>query len=234
MGGEFIAGTIPERFVEVDAARLLLLLVAFAEPSGDAAPLHGARVSGHFTPEYRLQKLDFLLRNPAYFAYELVTLHRQGADSARNPTEIKTLVRKLFRDREPELRTLPFRKFWRGAYERLDDVEAWWWSRRLVYCELENRGDAPPQKHYYHTEQASLEAQRLIRDVEQVGWYWGRIQLLKQYFGSMTATELKGMQYQHAEYRQAQIMEYIPDLSLDEIGTHFQTVFHEPLEVRIG
>ena len=59
-------------------ARLLLLLHTFAQ---EIPPqLRQQRwfpsqpVAYHFTPEYHLQKLDFLLRYPAYLAYELIEL----------------------------------------------------------------------------------------------------------------------------------------------------------------
>jgi hypothetical protein len=52
---QWVAGSVPERFLEVDAARLLVLLAIFADPVGDAArqppyfPVHD--IEWHFTPE---------------------------------------------------------------------------------------------------------------------------------------------------------------------------------------
>jgi hypothetical protein len=37
--------------------------------------------------------------------------------------------------------------------------------------------------------------------------------------------------YRHERYRQAQIRELIPDLTVEEIKQNFQDVFGEPLEV---
>jgi hypothetical protein len=119
----FVSATIPERFIEVDAARLLLILDCFAVPMGEGVrqlpclPRH--EVARHFTPEYYLQKLDFLVRYPSYLAYELTELHRLGIESARDRSAVMSLISRVLREREPELLTLPFRKFWRGAYERL-------------------------------------------------------------------------------------------------------------------
>lgn len=232
----FVGDTIPERFVEVDAARLLLILDCFAKPLGDAAqlacfPRH--EVARHFTPEYLLQKLDFLVRYPGYLAYELTELHRLGVAAARDRDALVEVVRSTLRDREPELMTLPFRRFWRGAYERLDDVEAWWYSRQLVYTGLEPRGGARPQKHYFLTPLAGSEARRLVEAVEYARWYAERASLIHRFFGDLTPGQVKDLQYSHAPYRQAQLNEIIPDLEREEIRDNFADVFGEPLGVNL-
>jgi hypothetical protein len=234
----FIAGWLPERFVEVDAARLLLMLTCFSTPVTDDTrrlrcfPHHD--VVRHFTPEYYLQKLDFLLRYPGYLAYELTELHRLGIDAAQDRSEIAELVRSVLREREPELLTVPFRKFWRGAYERLDDVEAWWYARQLVYTGIEPTGGGRPQKHYFLTALAETEAERLVTAVEHARWYAERIALIHRFFGALSAARIKELQYSHHAYRDAQLNEAIPDLPPYEIGENFARVFGEPLEVNVG
>jgi hypothetical protein len=218
----------------VDAARLLLVLVRFSTDADAASlrlrcfPLRPFR--RHFTPEYYLQKLDFLLRYPTYFAYELIDLHRLGVPSAASAAAVKQTVRTIIADREPQLRTQPFKKFWRGAYERIDDVEAWWYARRLVYTRLERRGQSPPQKHYFVTAEAISTAERLVRDVAHARWYAERVGIIHRYFGTLSAAEVKSLQYSHPEYRQAQIDETIPDLPLEHVYANFSAVFGEELE----
>jgi hypothetical protein len=236
MGAQrFIEGTIPERFVEVDAARLLLILDRFAAPVDERTrqlpgfPDH--EVARHFTPEYYLQKLDFLVRYPGYLAYELTELHRLGIEAACNRDDVMHLIRTVLREREPDLMTLPFRKFWRGAYERLDDVEAWWYARRLVYTSFEPKGGARPQKHYFLTALAATEARRLIGSVHHARWYARRIDLIYRFFRDISAPRIKELQYSHDAYRQAQLNEVIPDLQPDEIASNFARVFGESLGV---
>lgn len=224
-----------ERPVEVDAARLLLVLYRFAlEPTEQTRqlgcwPEHP--VSRVFAPEYYLQKLDFLVRYPAYLAYELIELHRLGIPSAVDAEEVKRDVRLMLREREPELRTHPFRRFWRGAYESLDRVEAWWYARGLVYTHPERRGEegspARPRKYFFVSPAGEDVAERLIQEVDHAQWYDRRIRLVHRYFGALDPAEVKALQYSHPPYREAQLNEFIPDLSLEEVEGHFLGVFHE-------
>src|SRR6266508_154646 len=165
----FLLDAVPQRFVEVDPARLLLILVRFARPPDATVealkcwPIH--EIVSYFTPEYYLQKLDFLLRYPGYFVYELTELYRLGRVDVADRDEITSLIRSILLNNEPELLTTQFRKFWRGAYERLDDVEAWWYGRRLIYTGLEPRKGARPQKYYFVSAFAFSEADRLVTAV---------------------------------------------------------------------
>jgi hypothetical protein len=140
-------------------------------------------------------------------------------------------VRSVLTDNEPELLTIPFRRFWRGAYERIDEVEAWWYARALIYTGLEPRGEARPQKHYFLTERGVSEADRLVAVVPHALWYDRRIRLIHRFFGSLSASDVKDLQYSHFPYRQAQLNEVIPDLPVDEIRAAFARVFGEPLGI---
>lgn len=234
--GPFIRGAIPERFVEVDAARLLIILARFSIDRdalpGDPPCVPSRPFARHFTPEYYLQKLDFLLRYPTYFAYELIELHRLGIPSAADGEAIRRAVRSIIAEQEPKLRTQPFRKFWRGAYERIDDVEAWWHARGLVYVGFQPRGLNPPQKHYFVTEDGIRSSERLVREVIHARWYANRVHLIHRYFGALSAAQVKSLQYTHRAYRQAQIDETIPDLPIEDVYASFAAVFGEELQPR--
>jgi len=228
-----------ERSVEVDAARLLLILHHFArEPDQATRALRcwpDRPVSRHFTPEYYLQKLDFLVRYPSYLAYELIELHALRVASAADGAAVQAVVRQLVGDREPDYRTMPFRKFWRGAYESIDRVEAWWYTRTLVYTGLEQRGGVAtpgrPQKHYFLTPLGEAEAERLVAQVEHARWYDERIRLLHRFYGELTPTAVKALQYSHASYRAAQLNEHIPDLAPEDVQANFRRVFGATLEL---
>lgn len=228
---------IDESIPEVDAARLLLILNHFAglitEADRHQSWFPRREVERHFTPEYYLHKLDFLVRYPGYFAYELIELYQRETFNTQQRHDLITLVRRVLHEREPELLTQPYRRFWRGAYERLDEVEAWWYARGLVYTRGEARGDAPPQKHYFLTRKAQEVATQLVEHVEHARWYAERIALIHRYFGSYSAAQIKAFQYSHEAYRNAQLNETIPDLDLTLIDRHFEQVFGEPLGVSL-
>jgi hypothetical protein len=116
---QFVHGILPQGWVEVDAARLLLILARFGrrpdENTRRLPCLPADPFELHFASEYYLQKLDFLLRYPAYFAYEMTELHFAGDSAAADAEEVKATIRRIMADQEPELQTIPFRKFWRGA-----------------------------------------------------------------------------------------------------------------------
>jgi hypothetical protein len=223
------------RHTEVDAARLLLILNQFAVTIDvfcsqlQCYPTHPA--VRYFTPEYKLQKLDFLLRYPTYFAYELIELYRQKVSTASDGDAIKQLVRMILSDQEPDRRTDLYRKFLRGAYERIDQVEHWWYSRQLVYTRTEPRGNARPIKYYFLTDKVETVVNHLVNNVPHAAWYEKRIQLIYHYFGEFSAEQLKNLQYTHAPYRNAQLSELIPDLSLTELVHHFEQTFEESIGV---
>lgn len=235
---QFIHGVKPEGFVEVDAARLLLILDRFARPASDKTFPRSSAPSeafvAHFASEYYLQKLDFLLRYPAYFIHELTELYQSGDPAAADRALIVRTIRRIDADNEPELQTIPFRKFWRGAYERLDDVESWWWSRGLVYVKFERRGVAAPWKHYFLTQAAKDVAARLVSNVPHAVWYARRVGEIHRYLGHLSASDIKARQYRHARYRDANLNQFIPDLSAEEIAENFAEVFGEQLGATRG
>lgn len=229
------------RYVEVDAARLLLILNTFSIAIDNKAKqlksYPSRSVIRYFTPEYKLQKLDFLIRYPTYLAYELVELHRLRIEPISPRMEIMKIVRSILAEKEPDLRTAIYRKYLRGAYEQLDQVESWWYSRELVYSAFERRGgsDSPsrPQKYYFLTKKGEAVAKDLVENIEHAQWYNERIALAHKYFGHLSAGFIKKLQYSHEPYRKAQINEEIPDLPLEELTSSFEDVFEEPLGVEI-
>jgi hypothetical protein len=236
------AGNTPvsERPVTVDAARLLLIVYHFAlAPDSSVRQLRcwpRRAVSRYFTPEYYLQKLDFLVRYPRYLAYELTELHANRVASAMDAEAVKADIRQLLANEEPELRTTPFRRFWRGAYESIDRVEAWWFARALILTASERRGgtmptSARPQKYFFLTPLGETTAERLVQEVEHAHWYDARILLIHRYFGNLSAAQVKALQYSHQPYRQAQLNELIPDLTESDIAANFGRVFSETLEL---
>ena len=235
---QFVRGVRPQGFVEVDAARLLLVLDRFARTPDDEA--RGLRCAArfaydrHFASEYYLQKLDFLLRYPRYFAFELIELHAAGDGPASSREEAMAAIRGVLEAGAAEVDTEPFLRFWHGAYERLDDVEAWWYARALVFIGREVRGNGPRWKHYFLTAKGIEVAAALRAGVEQAAAYAARIGQIHHFMGHLRATQIRDRQYRHQAYREAHLNQSIPDLSGRDVEEHFQHVFSEPLGVDHG
>jgi hypothetical protein len=217
---------------------LLLILDQFATlPGADAArlsPLAKLPFVRHFASEYYLQKLDFLLRYPRYFAFELIELHAATDGPAADAGAAVAAIRRVLGEKEPELHTEPFLRFWRGAYERLDDVEGWWFSRELVCMGREVRGTGPRWKHYFLTAKGEQVAERLRLNVGHARWYAARIEEIHHFMGHLSAASIKSRQYRHQEYSESDLNQLIPDLSDRDISEYFEQVFGESLGVSIG
>jgi len=235
---QFVGGLRPQGFVEVDAARLLLVLDRFArDPDNEVQSLRCAArftFARHFASEYYLQKLDFLLRYPRYFAFELIELHAAQDGPAADRDEAIAVIRTVLSAGAAELDTEPFIRFWRGAYERIDEVEAWWYSRALVFMAREVRGNGPRWKHYFLTTQGIEIAAALRTKVEQAAVYDRRIEQIHRFMGHLRPTEIRDRQYRHTPYREAHLNQLIPDLSDRDVEENFQQVFSEPLGVTLG
>lgn len=175
--------------------RILLLLYVFSEEYNEESHLHYKRL---FEGEMKIQKLDFWLRNPDYLSYELLKIAQQ--DHTKK-VEIKGIVRRIFQDGEPDIRREEMLKFRFGAYEDLDDVIAFLESRDLIKFDSKRATDSTIRnKKYYVTETAVKTIESNISTLSFLNWYIERCNLIKRFFGSKTATELKDAQYEIEQY----------------------------------
>jgi hypothetical protein len=144
-GARSAAGDSGDRSVEVDGPPgCYFLLFHFAQPvrRGDARPPLLAGSPGQPALHARVLPPEAGLLGPVP---GLPRLRARGAARSWRPAaaddrDVQAVVRELVSEREPEYRTVPFRRFWRGAYESVDRVEAWWYARELVYTGMERRG----------------------------------------------------------------------------------------------
>ncbi|QPH54802.1 hypothetical protein [Pontivivens ytuae] len=100
-----------------NAVRLLACIVAGSE--GPEPGVWDEEVVAVLDGQARLQALDFWIRYPDYLANELLDLYEK--DGAERLLET---AKRIFSDREPELRHLPMIRYHFGAYEPLDNALA--------------------------------------------------------------------------------------------------------------
>lgn len=160
--------------------------------------------------EVKIQKLDFLLRNPDYLAYELLELlENEGIDR----TEIRDVIKDIFAEKEPEVRRLEMEKFFFGAYEDIDQVIAFLVSCGFIqYVSQCDKKLRVINKSYFVTREADNKMKENLKSIDALNWYVMRCSLIKRYFGDYSGTKLKALQYQIDEYKNTSYKEYISDI----------------------
>lgn len=160
--------------------------------------------------EVKIQKLDFLIRNPDYLAYELLELiETEGVDK----TEIGNVIKDIFAKKEPEVRRLEMEKFFFGAYEDIDQVIAFLVSCGFIeYISERDNKLRVIKKSYFVTREAENKIKENLKSIDALDWYVSRCELIKKYFGDYSGTNLKALQYQIDEYKNTFYKEYINDI----------------------
>jgi hypothetical protein len=204
--------------------RILLILYFFSDDYNNPANPELVKV---FRTETKIQKIDFLIRYPGYLCFELL----RSYEELNNPTidEVREIVKSVFRDQEPRLRTDEMKRFFYGAYEELDDVIAYLKAVNLIeFKSLRSAGLKDIRKEYFVTKYGAEKIEQGFRTIESAKWYFARCQLIKQFFGDLKASELKERQYAIEVYRETLLGSYIADIE-EQVRTKFYNLFEENL-----
>jgi hypothetical protein len=207
-----------------DRLRIFLILYVFSEPHTDNELPNVRKI---FQSEQRIQKIDFLLRNPDYLCHELL-------DKAKSNTslqsEIKSIVKNIFASKEPILKRLEMERFFFGAYEDIDDVIAFLKSIDFIDFSSKKRADLKTtiEKKYYITQYAIDKFENVIDSLPSIQWYVNRCNLIKKYFGDLSGSQLRISQYQIDEYKNTSYNEYIGSIN-GIISSEFYNLYSESL-----
>jgi len=187
-----------------DRLRILLILYFFGEPIADADRPNAVRI---FRTETRIQKIDFLIRNPDYLAYELLLIAK--TDPALRPA-IQSIVLEIFNNQEPMFRRMEMERFFFGAYEDIDDVISFLKSIGFIEFSSKKSSDFKTiGKQYFITRMAEQKILNQLQQLPKLQWYADRCRLIHQYFGDLSGTQLKVAQYQIDEYRNTSYNKFI-------------------------
>lgn len=163
-----------------------------------------------FYSEVRIQKIDFLLRYPSYLCDELMNI---GDSKPRLKSEITDTVLYILDNNEPKLKTKEMQRFFFGAYDKLDEIILFLWGYGFIKFESKRRLDMTQhQKEYYMTKYGIEKIDTGLSKLPSLKWYIARCKLIKKYFGDLSGTELRQMQYEHPEYRDANWNDVIKDI----------------------
>lgn len=205
-----------------DRLRIFLIIYYFAEDYSDNTNSSYKKL---FKSEVRIQKIDFLLRNPDYLAFELLNIAK--SDNSKS-YEIKVIVKDIFKTEEPTIRRLEMERFFFGAYEDIDDVIGFLKSIGFIdFSSKKNSELKTVEKRYFITEKA-IKKMESISSFSSLEWYIERCLLVKRYFGDCTGTQLKIAQYQIAEYRDTSYNSYIGSIQGMVVDEYFK-LYNEKL-----
>jgi hypothetical protein len=203
--------------------RIFLIIYYFGEDYFDEANPHLRKI---LTAEVKIQKVDFLLRNPDYLAFVLLNLAKAGK---HDKNEIKEIVKEIFHNGEPVLRKLDMEKLFFGAYEDIDDVIGFLKSIELVEFSSNKSLDLKTtDKRYYITDKAVDKVAQKLPELPALQWYVDRLNLIKKFFGHLTGNELRVMQYKIEEYKTASWGDYIEDIQ-EKVSQQFFELYGESL-----
>lgn len=217
-----------QRSVEQDAVRILFILRFCGVPLPLQLPFSN-NDQDYFVyridSETKLQKLDFWIRYPDYLCLALLLTCSQGWDKRDAfKQQVKISVRSIIENEEPQLRLKPMLKYLRGAYEPLDTVISFLYSRGLVLPIFQKT-----HTYYDLTRRGDIAVSGLIQECPETHWYKERCKLITHFFGALSGIELRQLQYEEAEYKSANMSELITPIDTEKIAHRFKQVFGESL-----
>lgn len=198
--------------------RVLFILYFFSEPYHNSDEPNRKTV---FETEVRIQKIDFLLRNPDYLAYEILSLIKE--DKLLKDTEIKVIIADIFNSNEPVIRKHEMERFFFGAYEDLDDIIAFLKAFNFIEFESEKSTSGNViSKKYFITKSGKEKIEKAISELSTFLWYAERCKLIHKYFGDLSGNELKVRQYQIQKYRDTPLNQYIESIEEETKDMYFE------------
>ena len=206
----------------VDRIRIYLILVLFSKDNLEENKREYAKI---FESEVRIQKIDFLLRNPDYFAYELI---QKASANEFSKEEIKEDIKHIYHNGEPIIMRLEMERFFFGAYEDIDDVIAFLHSYGFISFSSKKSIDMKTINKKYYISSKSLEKINDIDNFPTVKWYANRCELIKKYFGDVNGTLLKDNQYKIDEYKNTSYKTFISSID-GKVREEFLEIFGEEL-----
>lgn len=189
------------------AVRLLACIVA-----GSRDPEPGkwdADIVSILDGQARLQALDFWMRYPDYLANELLNAYEESGSQ-----ELFDTAKRIFDDREPDLRHLPMIRYHFGAFEPLDNALSILRSADLIRIKRIGQ-PGHVQRHLYLLTKQGLEAMdTLSKAAQEIAWYRDRALLVAEVAGVQGGSALKDRQYLQKEYAETDLSQPIRSISL--------------------
>jgi hypothetical protein len=192
-----VLSIIPSPTSGQTAVRLLFILDRLGDKCEAMAgvPASAVRV---IQAQRKLQKLDFLVRNPDYLANVIIS----GWEEGRLPPERLLDAQAVLKDREPELHTYRMLRNRHGAFESLNNALSV--LRHLALIAIRRMGRTSDEfvrrRDYYLLEAGAAQAQKLRATEPLLAWYDQQTTYVAMAAEGMSGAQLKALQYGHDEY----------------------------------
>ena len=189
-----------------DAIRLLYILVNGSEDLKDES---NSKVKGIFRGKARLYAMDFWVRYPDYFAFELIKKYEETSTY-----RFLELANSIFDNKEPDLRRIPMIRFLFGAYEKLDNTLSILISKGLI----KQDGLKKTSIHQYDFlifDKAYNLIDKASNEFDILKWYDDRTKIINEIAGQRGGRALKERQYEQLVYAQTKLGGIIPSIKED-------------------
>jgi hypothetical protein len=190
-----------------DAIRLLFILINGSEEYEDE---FDSSIKGIFNGKARLYAMDFWVRYPDYFANELLSKYNETYD-----LKYLDIAEKIFKDEEPDLRSIPMIRFLFGAYEKLDNTLSILVSKGLIKQSGQKTNTTIHQHDYLIFEKAYEIVNSSITEFPILKWYHDRTLLISEIAGQKGGAALKDRQYEQIVYAKTKLGGIIPSIKED-------------------
>lgn len=148
------------------------------------------------------------MRYPDYLANELLNIYEEGGAG-----HLLATARRIFDDREPDLRHIPMIRYHFGAYEPLDNALSILRAADLIRITRTGQPGKVKQHAYLLTRQGHDALETLAAAAPELAWYRDRALLVAEVAGVHGGSKLKDRQYLQREYADTDLSQPIRPIS---------------------
>ena len=189
------------------AMRLLVILDVLGTPPSPGSPDTAVSVVASLT---RLAKLDFWLRNPDYLADDLLTDFDDGLIAR---ADIEAHITRMLSSGAPSLHRYPMRRYFFGAYDRIDDALAILKSYGQIAHRRNHESGTKSRRDYFLLEAGKESVERMRADIPELHWYDEQAHAISLIADASQGASARRRQYQHPEYEEAEHGLLIPAIT---------------------
>lgn len=189
------------------ATRLLVILDILGTACPDGSPDGAVSVVASLT---RLAKLDFWLRNPDYLADDLLTDLEAGLIIR---SEIEAHIARMLSGGAPSLHRYPMRRYFFGAYDRIDDALSILKSYGQITHRRTHETDTKSRRDYFLLEAGRASLERMRAGIPELTWYDEQARAISLIADASQGASARRRQYEHPEYEEAEHGLLIPPIT---------------------